>query len=89
MINMTRDQMIDHLVGSICLVKFIKKNGDVRVMECTLNSQHIPKDKLPVGGEVKSNSPNTIPVFDIQANGWRSFIVDNVELFGFDLKKNV
>ena len=84
MVNMTRDEMIKNLVNGVCLVKFIKKNGDVRLMECTLNNDIIPDDQRIT--EVKARSETSLPVYDVQAKGWRSFIIDNVESFGTNVE---
>jgi len=84
MVNMTRDEMIEYLVNDVCLVKFIKKNGDVRLMECTLNNDLIPNDQHIT--EVKARSETSLPVYDVQAKGWRSFIIDNVESFGTNVE---
>ncbi len=83
MIN--REEMISRLAEGVCLVEFTKKDGDKRLMECTLDMNMIPENQRPAS-EIKSRSENNISVWDVQANGWRSFVVANVINFGTDVK---
>lgn len=76
----TRDGLIDMLRSNIVTVTFTKVNGEERVMTCTLLSEHIPNAPT-TNGElvVKETSSSTVSVWDINANGWRSFRVENVK----------
>lgn len=61
-------------------VTFTKVNGDIRVMECTLNPEVLPKvvvneDKPK---REKKNPENSLAVYDVKAEGWRSFVIKNV-----------
>ena len=63
-------------------VTFTKLNGDVRVMTCTLNPELLPA-KVVTEGEEKpartiKNPNNSLAVYDINAEGWRSFVIKNV-----------
>jgi len=55
---------------------FTKVNGEERVMNCTLI-----KDRLPVTESDKEprDLKNTISVWDLDVNNWRSFRVDSVK----------
>jgi len=55
---------------------FTKVNGEERVMNCTL-----VKDRLPVTESDKEprDLKNTISVWDLDVNNWRSFRVDSVK----------
>ena len=76
----TRDGLIDMLRHNLVTVTFTKVNGDERVMTCTLISEHIPNAPTTNGKTViKETSSNTISVWDVKANGWRSFRVDSVK----------
>jgi hypothetical protein len=46
-------------------------------MKCTLLSSHIPQDKQPKGtaGPIDES---VVRVYDIIAEGWRSFVLANV-----------
>jgi hypothetical protein len=61
-------------------VTFTKVNGDVRVMDCTLNMELVPPSGWPQGKiELSEDTSNrTIRVYDLKAQGWRSFVFDNV-----------
>jgi hypothetical protein len=77
----TRDGLIDMLRNNVVVVTFTKVNGDERVMHCTLQASHIPNAPSQNGElviETKTNS-NTVSVWDVNANGWRSFRVENVK----------
>jgi hypothetical protein len=63
-------------------VTFVKKDGSERVMNCTLKD--IPEDKTPKGSG-KKESDDSIAVFDLDKNEWRSFRFDSVKRIQFDL----
>jgi hypothetical protein len=61
-------------------VEFTKHNGDYRKMTCTLQPEVLTEN---LGENTASSVPfdgsqNHIAVWDIEANGWRSFIFNNV-----------
>lgn len=74
--------------GSI-IVSFVKADGTVRDMNCTLDWARIPEDKqpkTPVDGIVKeSKKPHKEPdvhairVFDLEKQEWRSFRFDRLK----------
>ena len=69
------------LRGGVVTVTFTKKNGDERVMKCTLNAEHLPqiqKEATEVS-EVRQTSNTSLAVFDVEAQGWRSFKWDSVK----------
>ena len=63
-------------------VTFLKKNGEERKMLCTLDEKLIPVEHLPKplaeGAEPRKRSEESLSVWDLNANGWRSFIYKNV-----------
>lgn len=70
----------DILQESICLITFTKKDGTERIMRCTLR-----EDLLPILGgvivlhkEPKTISENQVRVYDLDAKGWRSFLLETV-----------
>ena len=68
------------LHSNICTITFTKKNGDERVMKCTLDEQHFPaiqKEAAEVS-EVRQKSAEALSVFDVEAQGWRSFRWDSI-----------
>lgn len=58
------------------VVTFKKKDGTIRKMKCTRNPSLIPEEHHPKN-ETK-DAENTIRVFDLEKQEWRSFIVENV-----------
>jgi len=77
----TRDGLIDLLRHNIVSVTFTKVNGEERIMDCTLQAKLIPNAPTQNGElivETKSTS-NNIAVWDVNANGWRSFRVASVK----------
>jgi hypothetical protein len=77
----TRDGLIDMLRHNIVSVTFTKVNGEERVMRCTLQTDYIPNAPTQNGELVVEGKPtsNNVSVWDIDANGWRSFRVANVK----------
>ena len=81
-----REWLIGMLKMGPVTVTFNKKDGAERVMTCSLQPELLPP--APVH-ESNTNNPvdfpkskkenlNTISVYDLNAQGWRSFIVKNV-----------
>lgn len=65
--------LIDVLKEYVTEITFTKKNGEKRIMVCTLNEEYLP--------EISGNSrevPGLITVFDLENMGWRSFYEDSV-----------
>ena len=65
---MTLEQIVEQAGNSIFTATFVKKNGDVRVMNCRLNVKKHLK-----GGELKydAKARNLLPVFDMQKKEYR------------------
>ena len=79
----TRDDLIDLLRHNVVTVTFTKVSGDERVMKCTLRSDQIPNPGTKNGEIVvesqKQTNSNTVPAWDVDAQGWRSFRVSSVK----------
>ncbi|MBT6472547.1 MAG: DUF2693 domain-containing protein [Candidatus Marinimicrobia bacterium] len=69
------------LKSNICEVTFTKVDGYTRVMTCTLQAEAIPEDKKPKGTSTRKMSDETIAVYDIITEDWRSFRIDSVTEF--------
>jgi len=72
------------------IVCFTKVDGKERRMLCTLSEELIPKKKEPKIDEsgvekkpkkVRKVNPNIMPVWDLEAEGWRSFRIDSIKYF--------
>ena len=70
-----REQITQYLREGIVTVGFTKKNGETRLMNCTLKS--IPADKQPKGDLIPKNGAS-LAAFDTDKKEWRSFILENV-----------
>jgi hypothetical protein len=80
--ELTQKNMLAALRESECEVTFTKVNGDERIMRCTLHKDLIPQatktDSLSTK-KVREINLEVIPVWDMKAEGWRSFRVDSVK----------
>lgn len=71
---MTIDDLREMLSDDILTVTFTKKNGETRVMRCTLIADYLPE----------TNGKSTVPyntnvtVWDMEKNAFRSFKFDSV-----------
>lgn len=54
-----------------------KKNGSVREARGTLNSEVYGKDNEPSGSS-RSVPENQVRYYDLDAQGWRSFLAENL-----------
>lgn len=76
----TKENLSELLKNNIVTVTFTKVNGEERVMTCTLLSEHIPNSPRTNGTVVARESNNdVVSVWDINANGWRSFRTNSVK----------
>lgn len=58
-------------------VKFVKKDGTIRIMKCTLDFKRIPKNKYPKSVNMAKilnliQKSGIIHVYDLEKNDWRS-----------------
>ena len=70
-----RDSLKDHEVT----VTFTKKDGSEREMRCTLNPNDLPTQDITESKEPRKKSENTIAVYDLDAQAWRSFTIRSVK----------
>ena len=74
-----RTDLINLLKEKQVVVTFTKKDGDERVMTCSLNPALLPPAPVTESTTAKKENTNIISVYDLTAEGWRSFIVKNVK----------
>ena len=75
-----KDSIVESLKTTICMVVFNKKDGERREMKCTLNQSMIPTleiDETRVK-RTRAENPDILPVYDVEAKGWRSFRWDSL-----------
>jgi hypothetical protein len=77
-----RDWLLGILQQQEVSLTFEKKDGTMRNMRCTLQAGVVPPYE---GKGTKAVNENVIPVFDLDAQGWRSFRVDSVRKISFTL----
>jgi len=69
-------------------LEFVKSDGTLRKMSCTLNEDlgAVYVNKLPTEkDEAKKPNLDTCVVWDCEANGWRSFRWDRLKRIEFNL----
>ena len=80
------------LHSNIVDITFIKKDGTERIMKCTLDPSLLPEITKLTETKTKKQSTTSIPVYDLEASGWRSFVTKSVKRVQFTLsqeKQNV
>ena len=78
-----RETLVEGLKNNLIKVRFIKVNGDERVMNCTLHESILPEkpiDGYPSTIKRKENK-DVLSVWDIDSDGWRSFRLDSIKEF--------
>ena len=72
------------LMAEECIVDFTKKDGTKRTMRCTLKPDLLPQVELTEGKKERTiTATDNIPVYDTEANGWRSFNIRSIDKFSF------
>lgn len=76
--NFSRDELTKALSEQNAEILFTKKDGSERVMKCTLRSGvAIPYEKKT--DRTREGQPNILPVWDLEADGWRSVNIDTIK----------
>lgn len=75
----TYDTLKETLQNNVVSVKFTKKNGDERDMLCTLMADKLPPVVESSTGSSKAENKEVLAVFDLEAEGWRSFRLDSLK----------
>jgi len=78
--------LVQQLHNGVVSVVFTKADGSTRTMKCTLQDEYLPEQVLLLEGEEakpKRVMPESlVTVWDVEANGWRSFHIDSVQSVG-------
>lgn len=79
-----RASIVEMLRVNKCIITFVKKDGTDRVMQCTLKEGVVVpyEKKTERTREVKED---LLPVWDLEANAWRSINVSTVKSLEFIL----
>jgi len=74
----TKESIRSLLKNDVLEVVFIKTDGSVREMRCTLQEKFVEAyDKKT--DKVKPENDSTVSVWDLDNSGWRSFRVDSIQ----------
>mgnify|MGYP000055189566 CR=1 FL=1 len=77
-----REGYLRALREGVCKVIFTKKDGTDRRMLCTLDMSGIPEKDVPkTDGNVTAVNTESVRVYDLEVEGWRSFRIDSVKEF--------
>lgn len=77
----SREWLIGLLQESPVEVTFIKRDGTERVMNCTLQEDYLPETV----GDVRKKTEDSLAVYDLENEGWRSFRWDSIKAVKFTL----
>ena len=80
-----RQWIKSHLLLGPVTITFTKKDDSLRVMKCTLMESKIPSTKE----SNKKKSEESIAVFDLEVNEWRSFRYDSIKEIRFSLEDEI
>ena len=73
------DYLKELLLKGAVEVLFVKKDGTERRMTCTLKPDLLPQQTdLEEQVQKKTPNPDVLAVWDLEANGWRSFRYDSI-----------
>ena len=75
---MTKTEILESLKAGKVDLEFIKADGTLRKMVATLSEDFIVYENAPTNS--KKQSEFALPVWDTEANGWRSFRWDSLKL---------
>lgn len=79
-----RNTLLEDLRRNVIEVHFTKINGEPRVMRSTLMPEALPKSFVESKAEIQlekrfhKENPDSIAVWDVDVQGWRSFRIDSV-----------
>jgi len=74
-----RGEVLRKILGeNDCEVTFIKKDGSVRIMPCTLRTDAMPLREANEHHKTRLHNPEVLSVWCLDKSEWRSFRVMNV-----------
>ncbi len=77
-IEAMREDLKNNLRAKIGTVTFTKQNGDERIMRCTLQESVLPTQTDLEESIQKKGPTDSLAVWDLEKNAWRSFRYDSV-----------
>jgi len=77
---MERSDVLALLKSEIVDIEFVKKDGTIRLMTCTLREESLPKQvDIEELINTRKGNPDVLAVFDVINQGWRSFRWDSLK----------
>jgi len=73
-----KDWLKSVLNDGVATITFTKRDGTERAMKCTLDRKMLPQVVTEETKKTKTISDDVLPVYDIEAQGWRSFRWDSI-----------
>ena len=84
LIDVTTKSVLPELLKTcVVTVTFTKKDGTERVMRCTLDPAKLPVQESTETNTTRKVSTETMAVFDLDVQGWRSFTKKSVKCVDF------
>ena len=74
-----KDAIFNLLKDNVVTIVFEKVNGDLRKMRCTLKESILPKYTSEQTDNKRKVSDQTLAVYDLDVEDWRSFRVNSVK----------
>ncbi len=74
-----QDWLKSCLRDGVVTVNFVKSDGTERTMKCTLSKEIVPPVVSENVKKVRAISSDVLPVYDVDAQGWRSFRWDSIK----------
>lgn len=77
---MNRDELKNTLFSNTAVIEFMKADGTIRKMRCTLMEDALPavNTEQPSKPARKENL-DVLAVWDLENGGWRSFRLDSIK----------
>lgn len=71
--GLSRTEILEQLSKHDLEVKFTKKNGELRVMKCTLDPTIVGQDTE------QKDDDNIVTVWDLEKHAYRAFAIDTIQ----------
>ena len=75
----------DMLKIDVATVTFTKKDGTERIMKCTLHPEQLPSVSMTEGKKERKVNNDVLAVYDVEAQGWRSFTIKSITKVNFTI----
>lgn len=76
---MEKSEVVKALTEGVVTVEFLKVNGEYRKMDATLRQDILPVVDESESKSARKKSDESLSVWDVNADGWRSFRWDKVQ----------